>query len=421
MPATLADSDRTVSLRQPSPERAAWRIALSCMLALAIAMGIGRFAFTPMLPLMLHEQLTDIQHGSWLASLNYAGYFAGALSCMWLRLTPTLIIRFALASTVVLTLAMGLLESFAVWAVVRTLAGVMSAWAMVFSAGWGFRRLAELRMPSLGGVIFAGPGAGIVVTGLLANLNNTLAWPARGGWLLCGALALVLLVVIWRTFVADTPGTPEAAKTADAARSPGGTSAQATTHAVNHGSGESVIPVTVLYGFAGFGYIITATFLPVIARQALPGSPWPDLFFPLLGLMVIPGAIIGARAPLAWDNRLLLAACYVMQGVGVGIGIVLPNVVGFALGSVLVGLPFTAITVYAVRECRRLRGDNANGLIGLVTASYGIGQIVGPLVAAPLVEATGSFTAALLCATGVLVLGAIGFVWDWRRSLERAP
>jgi len=418
MPATLADSDRTVSLRQPSPERAAWRIALSCMLALAIAMGIGRFAFTPMLPLMLHERLTDIQHGSWLASLNYAGYFFGALSCMWLRFTPTLIIRVALAATVVLTLAMGLLESFAVWAVVRALAGVMSSWAMVFSAGWGFRKLAELRMPSLGGVIFAGPGAGIVVTGLLANLNNTMTWPARGGWLLCGVLALVLLVLIWRTFVADAPAP---AKTAGATQSTGGAPAQTAAHAINHGSGESVIPVTVLYSFAGFGYIITATFLPVIARQALPGSPWPDLFFPLLGLMVMPGAIIGARAPIAWDNRLLLAACYVMQGLGVGIGIVLPNVLGFALGSVLVGLPFTAITVYAVRECRRLRGDNANGLIGLVTASYGIGQIVGPLVAAPLVETTGSFTAALLCASGVLVLGAIGFVWDWRRSLEHAP
>ncbi len=388
------------------------------MVALAIAMGIGRFAFTPMLPLMLHEHLTDIQHGSWLASLNYAGYFVGALSCMWLRFTPTRIVRFALAATVVLTLAMGLLDSFAAWAVVRALAGVMSAWAMVFSAGWGFRKLGELRMPSLGGVIFAGPGAGIVVTGVLASLNGTLAWPARGGWLLCGVLALVLLGVIWRTFVPDSH---DRVKHAGATKPSDGASAQMAAHAVKHGSGESVIPVTVLYGFAGFGYIITATFLPVIARQALPGSSWPDLFFPLLGLMVIPGAIIGARAPLAWDNRLLLAACYVMQGVGVGIGMVLPNAGGFALGSVLVGLPFTAITVYAVRECRRLRGDNANGLIGLVTASYGIGQIAGPLVAAPLVAATGSFTAALLCASGVLVLGAIGFVWDWRRSLERAP
>lgn len=384
------------------------------MLSLAIAMGIGRFAFTPMLPLMLHEHLVDIQHGSWLASLNYAGYFFGALSCMWLRLTPTLLIRFALVMTVLLTLAMGVFDAFWVWAIVRTASGVMSAWAMVFSAGWGFRKLAELRMPSLGGVMFAGPGAGIVVTGVLASLNDTLHWPARGGWLLCGALALVLLAIIWRTFAEAPatipPATPQAAsKTVPPA------------HVVNHGSGENVIPLTLLYALAGFGYIITATFLPVIARHALPGSPWPDLFFPLLGLMVIPGAIIGARAPVHWDNRVLLAICYVMQGLGVVLGIVWPNVFGFALGSMLVGLPFTAITVYAVREARRLRGDNANGLIGLITASYGIGQIVGPLVAAPLVAATGGFTVALLSAAGALAVGAIGFVVDWRRSLDRAP
>lgn len=415
MPATLADT--ATSTPQRSPERAAWRIALSCMLALAVAMGIGRFAFTPLLPLMLHEHWVDIRHGSWLASLNYAGYFIGALSCMWLRFTPTRIIRFALVATVVLTLAMGLIDAFWAWAVFRTLSGIMSAWAMVFSAGWGFRKLAELRMPSLGGVVFAGPGAGIVVTGVLASLNTALGWPARGGWLLCGGLALVLLAIIWRTFVADRP-TLASADAATHADKPASTAA---APAVNHGSGESVVPLTLLYGIAGFGYIITATFLPVIARQALPGSPWPDLFFPLLGLMVIPGAIIGARAPIAWDNRLLLGVCYVMQGIGVAIGVVLPNVIGFGIGSVLVGLPFTAITVYAVREARRLRGDNANGLIGLITASYGIGQIVGPLVAAPLVAMTGSFTLVLFCAAGSLVLGALGFAWDWRRSLEHAP
>ncbi|GAB3627078.1 YbfB/YjiJ family MFS transporter [Pandoraea terrae] len=380
------------------------------MLALSIAMGIGRFAFTPILPLMLHEGIIDIQHGSWLASLNYAGYFIGALSCMVLRLTPTRIVRFALAATAVLTLAMGVFDNFIVWAAVRTAAGVMSAWAMVFSAGWGFRKLAELRMPSLGGVIFAGPGAGIVVTGILASLNASLHWPARGGWLICGVLAIVLLATIWRTFAADSP-----------APAPVHSAKAASPHAIQHGSGESVVPLTVLYGLAGFGYIITATFLPVIARQALPGSPWPDLFWPLLGLMVMPGAIIGARAPVVWDNRVLLAICYLMQGLGVVLGILMPNVAGFAIGSLLVGLPFTAISVYGVREARRLRGDNANGLIGLITASYGIGQILGPLVAAPLVAHTGSFNVALLCASGALAAGAAGFLWERQRSLGRAP
>ena len=46
---------------------------------------------------------------------------------------------------------------------------------------------------------------------------------------------------------------------------------------------------------AGFGYIVTATFLPVIAREALPGSPWLDLFWPIFGLGVIVGALLATR------------------------------------------------------------------------------------------------------------------------------
>jgi hypothetical protein len=143
-----------------------------------------------------------------------------------------------------------------------------------------------------------------------------------------------------------------------------------------------------LYSLAGFGYIITATFLPVIARQALPGSSWPDLFWPLFGLAVIPGAILGARLPLHWDNRLMLAGAYAMQALGVLLSVAWPTVVGFALGSLLLGLPFTAITLFAVRDARRLRGNAAAGLIGLATASYGVGQILGPLFAAPLAQRT---------------------------------
>ena len=111
----------------------------------------------------------------------------------------------------------------------------------------------------------------------------------------------------------------------------------------------------------GFGYIITATFLPVIARQALPGSSWPDLFWPVFGAALIVGALIAARLPMHWDNRTLLAGCYVMQALGIALGIVLPTAVGFALGSVLIGLPFTAITLFAMREARRLRGDAPPG------------------------------------------------------------
>jgi len=168
--------------------------------------------------------------------------------------------------------------------------------------------------------------------------------------------------------------------------------------------------LVVLYGVPGFGYIITATFLPVIARHALPGSPWPDLFWPMLGAALMVGALLAARLPLHLDNRVLLAGSYVLQAAGIALGIVWPTAGGFSLGSILIGVPFTAITLFAMREARRLRGDDAAGLMGYATAAYGLGQIVGPLVAAPIAAHTGSFSLALWLAAGALLVGAAGLV-----------
>lgn len=383
--------------------RGAWRAALACMVALAVAMGLGRFAFTPMLPVMLHEGHIDLQGGGLLASLNYLGYFAGALSCAAIRIPAAAMVRAGLLATAALLLGMGLLHGFTAWGVIRTMAGVTSAWTFVFASGWGLRRLAETGAPALGGVIYSGPGIGIAATGLLGGL--AVRWGADAAWIGFGVVALVLIALIWRVFddgAQPLPqvGAPHALATV---ASPGATRSDARW-------------LVGLYGLAGFGYIITATFLPVIARQALPGSPWPDLFWPLFGLAVIPGALIGARAPSHWDNRLLLAAAYAMQAVGVLLSVVWPTIAGFALGSLLLGLPFTAITLFAVRDARRLRGNAAAGLIGYATASYGIGQILGPLFAAPLAQRTGSFAVPLLAAAGVLALGALLFARVWRRA-----
>ena len=117
------------------------------------------------------------------------------------------------------------------------------------------------------------------------------------------------------------------------------------------------------YGLAGFGYIISATFLPVIARQVLPGSIWLDLFWPIFGLAVAAGALLTMRVPPHWDRRHLLMACYVLQGAGVMVGMWWPTLAGFALGSLLLGLPFTAITLFAMQEVRRVRPADASVFI----------------------------------------------------------
>lgn len=387
--------------------RGAWRAALACMVTLAVAMGLGRFAFTPMLPIMLSEGKLELAGGGLLASLNYLGYFFGAVSCAAIGIKASSMVRGGLLATAALLVGMGLLHSFIGWGVLRAAAGVMSAWVFVFASGWGLRRLAETNSPMLAGVIYTGPGIGIAMTGLLGGALGR--WGSEAGWIGLGLLAVVLIAVIWRVF---DDGERVGAVAGGAAASPAAAAGSASGSA---SARSDAIWLVALYGLAGFGYIITATFLPVIARQALPGSPWPDFFWPLFGAAIIPGALIGARAPVHWDNRLLLAAAYALQALGVVFSVAWPTIAGFALGSLLLGMPFTAITLFAMREARRLRGNAAAGLIGYATASYGVGQIIGPLFAAPLAQRTGSFQLPLLVAAAALALGAVLFAVVWSK------
>nr|WP_323120942.1 YbfB/YjiJ family MFS transporter [Burkholderia alba] len=376
---------------------------------MAVALGIGRFAFTPLLPLMLAGGELDIRHGGWLASANYAGYFVGAMTCARLAASPAGMVRAGLAATVLLTLAMGVACPFGVWALVRFVGGIVSAWTFVFASQWGLRRLAELDAPAWSGVIYTGPGFGIVVTGLI---GSALAGQRSAlGWIGFAAVSAVLAAIVWRVFAEPSPRRAASAAPPPPSAVPGG-ARQARADACW---------LVLLYGLPGFGYIITATFLPVIARAALPaGSPWPDLFWPMFGAALIVGALLGARLPVRWDNRALLACSCALQAAGVALGIVWPTASGFSLGSILIGLPFTAITLFAMREARRLHGERAAGLMGYATASYGIGQIAGPLIAAPLAAHSGSFAPALWLAVASLMIGTAGFAGGAWHAARRA-
>ena len=391
-----------------------WAIALAGAVALAVAMGIGRFAFTPLLPMMLNDGVIDLPQASWLASANYLGYFIGALLCtfqpwIWarLRFLPLLafssLVRGGLLATGMLTLAMAW-QFQAGWPFLRFAAGITSAVVFVFTSGWCLSQLAKRGVPEMGGVIYMGPGAGILVSGLFASGMVAWHWTATSGWLIFGTLAFVLTALNWRIL----RGGEEQLAARDAA------AAQSRQGGVSAGRAELRL-LTFAYGVAGFGYIITATFLPVIARAALPGSTWLDLFWPLFGFGIMVGALVATRISATFDRRRLLAACYFLQALGVAIPLLSPSLAGFALGSLLLGLPFTAITFFAMQEVRRLRPGAAASFMGLLTATYGMGQIIGPpLVALTLRHSrnTGEgFTLSLVIAAASLLVGSALHAW----------
>jgi hypothetical protein len=393
----------------PAPKPVA--IAFAGLVSLAVAMGIGRFAFTPLLPLMLSEQSVTLPGASLLASANYFGYLLGALACtfqpwIWRRLgwaasvNGPKLVRAGLVATVLLTAGMAL-HVPAAWPWLRFAAGVASAVVFLYTSGWCLEQLARRQLPAMGALIYVGPGGGIVASGLVASALVALQAPAAAGWLTFGILAALLTASVWKVFDArlGIAASPVAA----------GHDSQAAP--VVRAGGTQLTLLALAYGIAGIGYIVTATFLPVIARQALPGSPWLDLFWPLFGAGVMLGAIGASRLRAGGDLRLRLAACYAMQAVGVAASLVSPTLAGFAIGSLLLGLPFTAITFFALQEVRRVRAQQATSFMGLLTAVYGVGQIAGPPLAAWLVahsaSAAAGFSMSLWIASALLATGAV--------------
>lgn len=399
-------------------------VALAGMAALAAAMGIGRFAFTPLLPMMLHDGVVTLAGGSWLATANYLGYLIGALGCMALPwVAPRArqvwhaarLARWGLVATVLLTLGMAL-PLPTVWPALRFAAGVASALVFLNVSVWCMVRLVALGQPALGGLIFCGPGLGIVLTGLSASAMVALQWPAAAGWAVFGLLSVGLCAAIWPVLqgVALPAAAAAAAAHADGRALPGQGPLARTG-------------LTLAYGLAGLGYIVTATFLPVIARAALPaGSPWPDLFWPLFGAGVALGAALSTRTPAAWDRRWLLMAAYAVQAAAIALSLVWPGPAGFALGSLLLGLPFTAITFYALQEARRVWPSAGDSFPGLLTAAYGIGQIAGPPMVAWMLHHTATqgegFVYGLAVAAAALVVGsALYAAMAWRWPLPAQP
>jgi len=426
-----------------TPERpSALAIAVAGGVALAVAMGIGRFAFTPILPMMLHDGVVDLHAASWLASANYLGYLSGALLCtfvplLWSRwpgrkpIDGPALVRAGLAATGVLTLAMALPVP-AAWPSLRFLAGVASSMVFVFGSGWCLTQLALRDRAALGGAMFAGPGAGIVASGLLASAMVAFAGTSALAWLVFGVLACALSASVWRVFrtrvaepaVAVAPATPRAVSDAQAlvvspTREPSPAPGPRHPHA-------EVGTLAFAYGISGFGYIVTATFLPVIARAALPAdSPWLDLFWPIFGAGVILGALLATRVRVSGDLRVVLAGAYLVQSLAIAIGLALPSAAGFAVGSFLLGLPFTAITYFALQEVRRLRPQQVAATTGLVTALWSIGQTAGPPMVAVLLRRTtgvgAAFTLSLVIAAAALVLGAVVFLVASRLWPRGAP
>ena len=345
--------------------------------ALAAGMGVGRFAYTPILPLMHVEAGLSAQLGSAIATANYVGYLVGALAGI---AVPALVrsrtaLRVSLLALTVTLALMPATRTGAAWFALRLIAGIASALVFVIAVS---ALLAALRGHGdhVIGWAMGGVGAGIALSGgLILAQHGT--W--QQAWWLMAALCLVLLIPAWflpTDAVAPPPDRSD----------PTGP--------------RWFSALLAAYTLEGVGYIIAGTFLVAAIDQGSPAwvgtSAWV-----LVGLAALPSSALWAWLSHIWSRPTLLMAALVVQVVGMALPAVRAGVGTALVSAVLFGATFLGIGTIVLAAGAHLRTPRA---VAILTTGYSAGQIAGPVLVTPLLH--NGYHQALLIAAAVAALAA---------------
>ena len=362
---------------------------LASFVALMMAMGIGRFALTPQMPHLLSEGQIDLTGAGLIAAANYLGYFIGAVDSIFARSHQHVRGRLygGLWLCVLLTLASYWANGFWPHLLLRFGTGVASAWALVMITSLSQPLAIAAGRPRLGALVFAGPGLGIVLTGLLALVSNLSGQSSAALWLIYGTVALVMLLAI-------LPFLPKPTLTV--------------TQPTSAGSNGSIAHLCCIYFLYGLGYIIPATFLSQMASAQFHGAWQADLFWPCFGLAAALGVgVASLRRKHPNTTRRWLMATLWLQAAGV-FACLFGNGWGLALGVLLCGAPFLACMQLVMARLREVAPHGYQRSTGLLTASFAVGQLSGPLLASVSSHLSGSLQPALVVAgTGLLLAGSV--------------
>lgn len=365
-------------------------VALGGMIALAGALGISRFVYTPILPVMAGALHLSKAQAGLIASANFLGYLVGALlaAVEGLPGTRRLWLLSALAVCGVTTVAMGATESLPAFLALRFLGGAASAFVMVFGSALVLERLAQARRPRLFAVHFAGVGIGIAVSSIVVSVATAYGADWTRLWTSVGCLVLLACLGAALLIPADTPPLSASAHTAKARTGPG------------------LASLIVAYGLFGFGYVITATFIVAIVRASPDMRAAEALVWLLVGLTAAPSVALWSHLSARWGLRTAYSVACVIEAAGVAASVLWPSVAGALVAAALLGVTFVGLTALGLAEARRLASADPRPALALMTAAFGFGQVIGPVLAGALSDLFGSFLLASLVAAGALLAAA---------------
>ena len=361
--------------------------------SLILVLGVARFAYTPLLPLMQRQAGLGIADAGWLAALNYAGYLCGALIASLISdlVLKDRLYRIGMLLAVASTLVMGLSTDVTVWALSRFVAGLSSAAGMLFGTGLILNWLIRHNHRSELGIHFSGIGIGIAAcAGAVAMMSPALDW--RRQWFAFAALGCLLLIPALRWFPAPERGSVTGSGQKMQDRPPGPLFMRIFMAA---------------YFCAGMGFVVSTTFIVAIV-DGLPGlSGHGTMVFLVMGLASAPACILwDLVARRAGELNALMAASFLQI-----IGILLPvwpgGLAAAVAGAILFGGTFIGMVSLVLTMAGRYYPTRPAKMMGKMTISYGMAQIIGPALTGWLARRSGNYAAGLYMAAGVMVVGTL--------------
>jgi len=358
-----------------------------------LCLGVARFAYTPLLPLMQQQSVLDDAGGGYLAAVNYLGYMAGALlaaSLSDLKLKDTLY-RLGLMLAVLSTLGMALTENFWLWSLWRFVAGLSSAGSMLIASGLIMHWLLSHKQRAELGIHFAGLGLGIALSALLVELMLSLQLDWRAQWQYFAGFAVLLAIPAWRWL--PRPGAVSTAM---------------------HGSSADTPPskrfyhlMLASYFCAGYGYVISATFIVTIVER-MPGlSGSGNLSFIILGLAAAPAVLLWDLIARKTGYLKAIVLALLAQSAAILLPLWFSTLTPVLLSAALFGATFVGVVSLVLTMAGRLYPSKPAKLMGKMTLAYGSAQVLAPALTGYLAEATGRYDIGLYLAAGFVAVGAL--------------
>lgn len=367
-------------------------IILAGIISIIIGVGVARFSFTSLLPLMLTDFLT-IKFAGVLASSNYIGYLSGSIFAIFIKdiYTKVKFFRIGLILSILSTIVLSITTNEILWIISRIVAGFGTAMILVVCSSLVMVKLNMKNKTKAMGFYFSGVGFSIVVTDIIIksiNMNENL-W--QHSWLLLSIFATICISYPWYILSIEK---------------------KVHTQVIKYKIDKDiftphVILIILAYFCAGIGFSVQATFLPDIINSLDGLKGYGSLTWLFVGLTGIPSSIIWMRLAHNYGSINMIILALFIQAISILIPAMTNNILLNLLSGVLFGGTFIGLVALFMNLGGKLSEKNPVVLMGVITSAYGIGMILSPIYCIVLFEKFDSYQYSLYLTAFIVLVGAL--------------